>query len=828
MPRPVLFRLCLILGLVLGLAACQSSEDRAEEHYQNALRLIEEGDFDRASVEFRNVLQNDGRHREARSRFAQMLRDTGDLQGSYSQYLRLAEQYPDDAPARIALAQMAIDGQSWDEAQRHGERAINLAPEDPAIPVIELNLAYAAAVEDQDEPARREVADQARAMLQDTPDEVLLRRILIDSALRDGDLETALAEVEATLAIDPDSRPLYDTKLAILAQFERSDEVEVLLRDMIARFPEDAELQGTLLRFYVARGETDAAGDFLREVVETTEDPEQRLDARTALIRLALELDGPEAGLAELDAQIGAIDAAAEPGPVATLRALRAGILFDQGSRPEAIAEMEEVLAGELPTEEAGRLRVALSRMLMATGNQVGARALIEEVLAADATQTEALKMRASWLIEEDETREAISLLRTALDNSPEDVEAMTLMAQAHLRNGDRSLAREFLALAAEASNSAPVPTIRYADFLIADEQFLVAEEILIRALRLVPGDLSLLTNLGQLYVRMEDWPRTEQVEATLRRLETPDGARAADGLQVARLAAQGQTDDAIAFLEDLAGQNEGDMAAQIAVIRTRLASGQGDEALRLARELAESDPENLALRFALASTQAAIGLNAEAAESYRTILAAEPRAEQAWTELVRVLYAQGDIEGADAALAEGLEALPGALNLLWAQASFLEQRGDFEGAIAVYEAMYERAPNQPVIANNLASLITTYRDDDESLERAYTVARRLRGSDFAPFQDTYGWIAYRRGEYDEALEHLEPAAEALADDPLVQFHLGMTYAALDRGDEAIAQLQRAVDMAEAAEDSRAQFETARAEIARLETAAAETEASGQ
>ena len=409
-------------------------------------------------------------------------------------------------------------------------------------------------------------------------------------------------------------------------------------------------------------------------------------------------------------------------------------------------------------------------------------------------------------------------LLRTALDNSPDDTDALTLMAQAHLRNGDRDLAREFLALAVEASNSAPAESIRYADFLIADDRFLIAEEVLIRALRLVPGDGALLVNLGQLYVRMEDWPRTEQVEATLRRLDTPEGARAADGLQVARLAAQGRLDDTIAFLEDLAAQNEGDVAAQIAVLRTRLANDQGDEALRYAETLVSENPDNLALLFALASTQSALGLNTEAAVTYRAVLDAEPQVEQAWTELVRTLYALGDIEGADAALAEGLEVLPEAMNLLWAQASFLEQRSDFEGAIAIYETLYERAPNQPVIANNLASMISTYREDPESLERAYTVARRLRGSDFAPFQDTYGWIAHRRGEYQEALEHLEPAAAALAEDPLVQFHLGMTYAALDRDEEALTQLRLAVDLA-GPEDARSQFDTARAEIARLEAA---------
>jgi cellulose synthase operon protein C len=100
------------------------------------------------------------------------------------------------------------------------------------------------------------------------------------------------------------------------------------------------------------------------------------------------------------------------------------------------------------------------------------------------------------------------------------------------------------------------------------------------------------------------------------------------------------------------------------------------------------------------------------------------------------------------------------------------------------------------IIANNLASLISTYRTDEQSLERAWNIARRLRGLERPEFQDTYGWIALRRGEVEEALGHLEPAAAALTRDPLVQFHLGMAYARAERLDEADAQLQRAIDIA--------------------------------
>ena len=74
------------------------------------------------------------------------------------------------------------------------------------------------------------------------------------------------------------------------------------------------------------------------------------------------------------------------------------------------------------------------------------------------------------------------------------------------------------------------------------------------------------------------------------------------------------------------------------------------------------------------------------------------------------------------------LAAQPTSGTLRWIKAGELERAGDIDGAIAIYEALYAEDSNNPVIANNLASLITTHRDDAESLDRGFTIARRLRG----------------------------------------------------------------------------------------------------
>lgn len=228
-------------------------------------------------------------------------------------------------------------------------------------------------------------------------------------------------------------------------------------------------------------------------------------------------------------------------------------------------------------------------------------------------------------------------------------------------------------------------------------------------------------------------------------------------------------------------------------------------------------DPENPALRFVEATVLAIEGQVDSAIALFRELLVESPERENVWVALYNLHRSRGETEAAETVLNQGLAALPDSSTLNWVRAGELEAKGDIEGAIAIYETLYERNSNSQVIANNLASLISSYRDDDASLERAYAIARRLRGTTVPQFQDTYGWIAHRLGNHEEALEYLKPAAENLTDDPLAQYHLAMVYAALDQKTEALAQLQKAINSAEESGKRPKIMDQVEAEIARLE-----------
>src|SRR5262249_15523598 len=132
-----------------------------------------------------------------------------------------------------------------------------------------------------------------------------------------------------------------------------------------------------------------------------------------------------------------------------------------------------------------------------------------------------------------------------------------------------------------------------------------------------------------------------------------------------------------------------------------------------------------------------------------------EPDVEGRYQALAN-FYAQiGDLAGAEEAIKQGLARLPNSTVLQISQAGFSERKGEFEAAIESYESALETDPLSLVAVNNLASLLAEYRTDPQSLERAYTLSRRLKDLDNPFFQDTVGWISYRRGEYQAAEDAL-------------------------------------------------------------------------
>lgn len=770
-----------LLVSCLALAGCKTSEERAEEHYQNALILLEEGEFERGIVELRNVFDLDNRHMEARFLFARTQEARGNFAAAAAQYRLLAEQFPNLAEPSTALANLAVQIGDWNTAVDHGTRAYNLAPEEPANRALYAMIAYNA--------GERETAfDLAEGVIAETPASTLAQLVVVAGALDERDLDLALKRIDTALNVLPEVQDLHAIKLKVLTELDRSEAIGTHLQQMLRLFPENTDVETALVRWYMSQNRSADAEALLRERARQSGDPN---DAIT-LIRFLYTVRGIEEAQAELRQRI---DAAAGIDLV-RYKETEAELLFERGDREAAIAALSTLTQDAPPSDEVRTAQVTLAQMLLAVGNAAEADTRIEAVLESDPDMIAALKFRAQRLTDRDDTQGAIRDLRRALDQDPRDAEILVLMALAHEREGARELAGERLALAVEVSNNAVSESLLHARFLLQDARLGAAEAALTPALRRAPDNPGLLVLMGRVHLSQRNYAQVERIASRLDEIGTAQSFELAATLRTTALEQQQKTDETITLLERLAADNAGDIRRGVPLVQAYLRDGRLDAATALVEQLQDQAPDDPIVRL-IAARMLDIRNQPEAAKAaYRALIADFPANFQTYVPLHNLLLRTGQPQEAAAVLDESIDATGRHPTLLAIKAGALERAGDFDGAIAIFEELYARDSNNLIFANNLASLLATHRPEAEALERAFLLARRLRDTRLPPFQDTYGWILARRGSYAEALQYLEPAAAALRNDPLVQYHYGIAAAGAGDRETAIAALTRALELA--------------------------------
>ncbi|WP_198654809.1 tetratricopeptide repeat protein [Albibacillus kandeliae] len=807
----LVFVLVLLLSF-LALAACDSSEERAEEHFKSGLELIDKGDIERATIELRNALKLNNEHVPARLAFARILRDGGNDRTAYSQYLTVAEQEPQNFEAQIALSEMALENYDMAELKKHSEQALEIEPANLEAMSLNNTQQYLSAMDAKDDAAMQAGVVKARELLEQDSSLVSARKVLIDDLVRKQQWEEALSQLQKAIEASPKEYELYRFRLSVLDRLGDTDNLRAELENTVSVFPENPEIKQALLSFYVKHNDLDAAEAFLRKEAES-DDP-----AKTSqLISFVLQFRGPEAATAELERVLS--DGRLPP---MMFKAQLAQLKYRGGDLAGAIADMQAVVdenqpaEGEAASPELNNVKVDLARMYAQQGNMVEARRLVENVLSVDSANPEASKLKANWLIQDDKTDDAIVLLRDALSNSPEDASLMTLMASAYERQGNKELMAEMLSQAMEASRDAPTETLRYARYLMAEEQMLPAESVLIESLRANPDNLELLAMLGGLYIKMENWAQAKGVITRLNELGTDQATNAALSLQAQSLAGQNRNEDLVAMLQGVEGNPGTKKAANIAIFRTRASTDGPEGALNFVEDLLKDAPGDPDYTYLKAGALVALQRPDEAEAIYRDLVTQNPQKPRLWATLHRLYLLKGDTEKASETLREAMEANPDSAELKLSMAQEVERSGDIEAAIKLYEELYETHSNSVVVANNLASLLADNRQDEASLAKAYAVARRLRGTETPALQDTYGWIAFRQGNVEEALPYLKAASDALANDPTVQYHYAKALAAAGRTEDALEQFKKSAAMLDESGSIPAYQQDLDDEIARL------------
>jgi len=207
--------------------------------------------------------------------------------------------------------------------------------------------------------------------------------------------------------------------------------------------------------------------------------------------------------------------------------------------------------------------------------------------------------------------------------------------------------------------------------------------------------------------------------------------------------------------------------------------------------------------------------------DTLQNALKIAPDSREVIRAMARVYAAQKDFKSAEAQYRKLLNANPGDLDVRADLGDLLLLAGDVRRAEGEYQDIKRQAPKNPAgyvkmsslygrqkkwdkainelehavqanpelwtTTNDLAYLLSEYGKGNKDLDRAFVLAEkaRLLKPDEPSVFDTLGWVNYRKGDVQKAVEWLGKAQSRSTGNPVFSYHLGMAYSKLGNQEKA-------------------------------------------
>jgi len=774
-------RLLTVLAIA-ALGACTSKEARIESSLRKGAELVQKSEWDKASLEIRNVLQMDPKNAAAYLLAAHVDDGRVSVRSAFVNYTRVLELDPASVDAMIGLARVHLLAGDLAAAEKFVGRAIAAEPSNPRARAIEVALMArrgdrAGAVEE----ARRLVAGTTSL----PPDAAMLVAALFADTK---DHATALQVLDRAAAANPHNVAVLQMAAEVAAAAPDAtglaSRTPGYYRAAVDGAPRNDDLWKHWSLWHVRRHELDAAEQVLRDAIRVEPDDGARV---RALLDFVAAFRPADAALQEFRSAI-----AASPKD-ASIRFALADFYASQKRPAEERKTLEEIVAlgRDAPSGLAARSRLAA--LGVADGRIEEARATLADVLRINPRDAEALVLRSRILLAVDgKPRDAIIDLRAAARDRPGSLQIANLLAEAHRAVGEPQLAREAIVDAVRfASRDPQLHLLLAADMAKAGEAE-AAEAEVDEAIHLAPQQMRAHEMKVELALARSDFQQAAKAAAVAQeRFPTSPVPLLTMGRVLAR---QGKTDAAIEQFDAAARLAPSAAEPVIASTSLLMERRRFAEARRRLEALASSAPQAPLLHELLGEVALVEGDLDAAQQQFREVIRLGAAPASTYKNLAASYVARHDLPAALSVVADGQKAHPTDTTLAIASAEWLARAGRLDESVKVYETILQRVPAHDNAANNLA-VVLTVKGDRSSLERALAVAERFKSSNDPGQLDTLAMVHYRMGRFDQAATLLKQALALAPEEPVLRLHCGMALVRNGETQLGKAYLHKAIDM---------------------------------
>jgi tetratricopeptide (TPR) repeat protein len=780
-PRRILFPLAVsatVAAAMLALSACGGAQSRFASHMKRGQEYYTQGDYTKASIEFRNAVQIEPKDVSARLAAGRAAEKLQHMREAYSLYQAVVDQAPDNIEAHADLARLLVLSRSPDQALKTIEPTLAKSPND----VVLLTLRAAAREQLKNMVGAVEDADHALKLDPSNEEAIEVRAGLYKSV---GDLPSARKLVEDAVKKATKSMTLREMLVDLDVSAQDPGQAEQQLVSLIKLAPEVTRYRYQLALLYSRGNDLDNAQRVLEQAVQDLPKSEE---AKLTLVNFMSTKRTPEQGEKMLR------DFVARAPNDYQLRLSLGALLARSGSTKEAIEVYTDVVRRDAEGPEGVTARNRLIDIAFAQGRDADAQKLIAEVLQKNPRDADALTRRAQMELAKGDSAAAIGDLRAVLRDHPKAVNLQQFLAQAYWANGEPALAEQSLHAALDvAPDSVPV-SLDLAKLLLDTRRTDQAVELLEGTVRKAPQDGEARAMLVRAYLAKQDYASVRTAAQDLQTL-VPKSDLGPYFLGVAA-AGQNKLDEAQKAFEQALSLQPKAFEPLSALARLDLARGQPQQAITLVKAAADGDSSDARVLNLLGELYLGQKELDHAKDALTRATTAAPKWWVPLRNLALVELTAGDTTGAVASFQAGLKLAPTEPQLVSELASFYEGHGRAGDAIAVYDAAYRINPRAVGIANNLAMLLVTYRTDRASLDRARDLSAAFSSSDDGRLLDTNGWVHFKRGEYAQALPVLGRAVDKFPDSGQIRYHLAMAELHAGQTDRARTDLETALSRA--------------------------------
>lgn len=744
--------LLLVASLGAAIGCRKNPQVEAQKHLQKAEQEAAAGKTSEAIVEYRRAIQNNPKLVNAHLALGKLFLKTRDFQNAFKQFALAIKLDPNNVDARLSAAEMIVathKEESYTEAKQEADAVLAQDPNNVRALLITAESQRGLG----DVSGARTTVQQA---LKIQPNNSAAWFLLAGLQYQQKDTEEAEKSLRQSVqngSVDDPSglgiRPVVALS-TVLIQQRRIDDAEKVLRDALARNPNNVQLNYVLASFLMRKKQLPEAEGLIRKVTQLGEDEP---NYRNALALFYLGTNRKDDAIKEYQNIV-----AKHPDDILNMREL-AAVYVDSGKTGDGEKLIESILKDH-PND---------AQTLMMRGQLRGAQGRIEEAITdlERATKADPKMALAHYYLAVAQLRKgqpnvAEGELQTTLELNPNMNDARILLANLQVRTGkgDKALANLDKVVASKpgAVNPYVMKSLVEAEQTGNLSQAERELDPLLNTFQQAPAQTVTLRALA--WVKMQQKKYGEARKDLQRAMDLEPKSRETFYMLGQTYLAEKKPDECQGMVQKYLQKNP-DWADGYEVGSMLMAySGRFPQAEQFANKAIQLNPKSPSPYMTMGELLSGQGKTDQAVESFNKVIELEPKFAPAFMQI----------------------------------AMLEERRGNWNLAETNYQKALELSPDNVVAKNNLA---WNYAEHGGNIDMALKLAQEAKEAvpDDPSISDTLGWIYVKKQIFGNAIELLKDSVEKRPQNPEYRYHLAVAYFRAGRAAEAKESLQTALKL---------------------------------